>query len=253
MNCYTVCSDICFELLSFQLLQMLSRLPSRLLRSAQMGRVHSPICGCPGCSSTKRLLGRKPLVCCAMSDAYVTVFQGLFAACRPGNVTVRGRKVISLICYSLFRGKGRPISPHVNIYKFPVPAISSITNRVTGTALSVGEYCSGLQWWRAFLSMSECRSFFFFGVCFRLLGCWDLGCSQQRFQRSCTRYRLGKPFDRLSCQVGCGFPPGLSYCFWLSTSGTTALVGLRINLFSFFLSFERARVRVRVCYVCLAL
>jgi hypothetical protein len=32
----------------------------------------------------------------------------------------------------------RPISPHVTIYKFPTPAISSITNRVTGVAMSVG-------------------------------------------------------------------------------------------------------------------
>jgi succinate dehydrogenase (ubiquinone) cytochrome b560 subunit len=37
---------------------------------------------------------------------------------------------------------GRPVSPHVTIYAFPVGAISSITNRVTGCALSVG--CAGL-------------------------------------------------------------------------------------------------------------
>mmetsp|Transcript_32212 Transcript_32212/g.56549 ORF Transcript_32212/g.56549 Transcript_32212/m.56549 type:complete len:166 (+) Transcript_32212:68-565(+) len=36
----------------------------------------------------------------------------------------------------------RPISPHVNIYKFPVAALSSITNRVTGCLLSVG--CFGV-------------------------------------------------------------------------------------------------------------
>lgn len=34
--------------------------------------------------------------------------------------------------------KGRPVSPHVTIYKFPVAAISSITNRVTGVVLSGG-------------------------------------------------------------------------------------------------------------------
>jgi succinate dehydrogenase (ubiquinone) cytochrome b560 subunit len=33
---------------------------------------------------------------------------------------------------------GRPISPHVTIFKFPITALSSITNRVTGVALSVG-------------------------------------------------------------------------------------------------------------------
>ena len=37
---------------------------------------------------------------------------------------------------------GRPVSPHVTIYAFPVTALSSITNRVTGCVLSVG--CAGL-------------------------------------------------------------------------------------------------------------
>lgn len=32
----------------------------------------------------------------------------------------------------------RPISPHVTIYDFPVPALSSITNRATGVAMGVG-------------------------------------------------------------------------------------------------------------------
>jgi succinate dehydrogenase (ubiquinone) cytochrome b560 subunit len=35
--------------------------------------------------------------------------------------------------------KGRPVSPHVTIYKFPPVAISSITNRVTGVILTGGE------------------------------------------------------------------------------------------------------------------
>lgn len=33
---------------------------------------------------------------------------------------------------------GRPVSPHLTIYAFPVGALSSITNRVTGCALAVG-------------------------------------------------------------------------------------------------------------------
>jgi succinate dehydrogenase (ubiquinone) cytochrome b560 subunit len=33
---------------------------------------------------------------------------------------------------------GRPVSPHVTIYAFPVTALSSITNRVTGIMLSFG-------------------------------------------------------------------------------------------------------------------
>jgi succinate dehydrogenase (ubiquinone) cytochrome b560 subunit len=37
---------------------------------------------------------------------------------------------------------GRPVSPHVTIYAFPITALSSIANRVTGVALSFG--CLGL-------------------------------------------------------------------------------------------------------------
>jgi len=33
---------------------------------------------------------------------------------------------------------GRPVSPHVAIYSFPITALTSITNRVTGVALSFG-------------------------------------------------------------------------------------------------------------------
>ncbi|ETV96110.1 succinate dehydrogenase, cytochrome b556 subunit [Aphanomyces invadans] len=33
---------------------------------------------------------------------------------------------------------GRPVSPHVEIYAFPITALSSITNRVTGIAMSGG-------------------------------------------------------------------------------------------------------------------
>jgi succinate dehydrogenase (ubiquinone) cytochrome b560 subunit len=41
---------------------------------------------------------------------------------------------------------GRPVSPHVTIYKFPITALSSITNRVTGVALSVGESTAGFSY-----------------------------------------------------------------------------------------------------------
>lgn len=33
---------------------------------------------------------------------------------------------------------GRPVSPHVTIYQFPITALTSIANRVTGVALSIG-------------------------------------------------------------------------------------------------------------------
>merc|ERR1719296_212311 len=37
-----------------------------------------------------------------------------------------------------FSTQKRPISPHVTIYKFPLPAISSVLNRVCGGGLTVG-------------------------------------------------------------------------------------------------------------------
>lgn len=36
---------------------------------------------------------------------------------------------------------GRPVSPHVTIYKFPVTALSSITNRVTGVGIIILLLC----------------------------------------------------------------------------------------------------------------
>jgi succinate dehydrogenase (ubiquinone) cytochrome b560 subunit len=40
------------------------------------------------------------------------------------------------------KNTGRPVSPHVTIYNFPIAALASITNRVTGCALSFG--CLGV-------------------------------------------------------------------------------------------------------------
>jgi succinate dehydrogenase (ubiquinone) cytochrome b560 subunit len=44
----------------------------------------------------------------------------------PGSYTERQNKT------------GRPVSPHVTIYAFPVAALSSIVNRVTGVCLTIG-------------------------------------------------------------------------------------------------------------------
>jgi hypothetical protein len=33
----------------------------------------------------------------------------------------------------------RPLSPHVSIYRFPLPALTSITNRATGSGLTAGK------------------------------------------------------------------------------------------------------------------
>lgn len=40
--------------------------------------------------------------------------------------------------------KNRPISPHVQIFKFPLPAMVSITTRFTGAGLSAGIALTGI-------------------------------------------------------------------------------------------------------------
>ncbi len=67
--------------------------------------------------------------------------------------------------------KGRPVSPHVTIYKFPPAALSSITNRVTGVVLTGGEllehsllYISHLSFradWYWGFGIGRCRCTFF--------------------------------------------------------------------------------------------
>lgn len=64
------------------------------------------------------------------STAPASLILSRFASTVPGNGPVRPIE--------------RPISPHVTIYQFPIAAISSITNRATGVALSVGVIGAGL-------------------------------------------------------------------------------------------------------------
>jgi len=67
----------------------------------------------------------------ASSGAYIARQQSAFPEHRIG-VSSSGAKV------------ERPISPHVTIYSQPIPAISSITNRVTGVLLTIGVSAMGL-------------------------------------------------------------------------------------------------------------
>ncbi len=39
---------------------------------------------------------------------------------------------------------GRPVSPHVTIYSFPLAAITSVTHRITGGLLTIGMYGVGI-------------------------------------------------------------------------------------------------------------
>lgn len=42
-------------------------------------------------------------------------------------------------------GSGRPLSPHLQVYKLPLTAVLSITHRITGVGLAVGTLL--LTWW----------------------------------------------------------------------------------------------------------
>jgi hypothetical protein len=50
-------------------------------------------------------------------------------------------RVLSTESYTEKQAKlGRPVSPHVTIYKFPASALTSIANRVTGCVLWGGKW-----------------------------------------------------------------------------------------------------------------
>ena len=49
--------------------------------------------------------------------------------------------------------KTRPLSPHLQIYKLPLPALMSITHRLTGVVLSSGTVL--LTFWLVMLSAGE--------------------------------------------------------------------------------------------------
>mmetsp|Transcript_19886 Transcript_19886/g.28588 ORF Transcript_19886/g.28588 Transcript_19886/m.28588 type:complete len:157 (+) Transcript_19886:90-560(+) len=55
------------------------------------------------------------------------------------NGLVTKHSVRSMATYTEKQEKtGRPVSPHVMIYSFPIVAISSITNRITGVGMAAG-------------------------------------------------------------------------------------------------------------------
>ncbi|MDH5797227.1 MAG: succinate dehydrogenase, cytochrome b556 subunit [Paracoccaceae bacterium] len=47
----------------------------------------------------------------------------------------------------------RPLSPHISIYRFQLPAITSILTRITGNALLVGAFL--VVWWLLAAATSE--------------------------------------------------------------------------------------------------
>jgi succinate dehydrogenase (ubiquinone) cytochrome b560 subunit len=61
------------------------------------------------------------------------------------NIVVRSLSTENGPTYSQQQAaKGRPVSPHVTIYAFPITAVSSVANRFTGLALFGGVYYIGI-------------------------------------------------------------------------------------------------------------
>ena len=63
-----------------------------------------------------------------------------FRSVSLASVTPQSRAitVLSPEEYEAQKKPDRPLSPHVTIYKFPLPALTSITTRATGAALTFG-------------------------------------------------------------------------------------------------------------------
>ncbi len=51
------------------------------------------------------------------------------------------------------RDRARPLSPHLQIFKFRIPLITSILHRLTGAALVVGSFV--MLWWLVSLAQGE--------------------------------------------------------------------------------------------------
>ena len=79
----------------------------------------------------------------SVSSFYIKPYSMMIASRRVvSRLTQVGRQSAALSSVESYTEKqakkGRPVSPHVSIYKFPIVALSSITNRVTGVLLSIG-------------------------------------------------------------------------------------------------------------------
>lgn len=92
----------------------------------------------PNSSSTSSSVLRHRLPIATMSLLAITKK----AAPRAATAAARATRATSTAAAQTYSERqaalGRPVSPHVEIYAFPVTALSSITNRATGVALTIG-------------------------------------------------------------------------------------------------------------------
>lgn len=110
---------------------------------------------------------------------------------------------------------GRPLSPHLTWYRFPLPVITSITHRVTGIVLSAGAIA--LAWWLSSVSIGGRP----FALTQALIGSWFgvlalFGWSVAFF------YHLSNGIRHLAFDLGLGFGLSRAYATGYAVFGATA-------------------------------
>jgi succinate dehydrogenase / fumarate reductase cytochrome b subunit len=120
----------------------------------------------------------------------------------------------------------RPVSPHIGIYRWPITMFSSILNRATGVALSVGTLL--LVWWLVAAAAGPAgfalvQEFLISPLGLLLL----LGWSASLF------YHLFAGIRHLAWDMGYGFAkPGLNPVSWAVLAGT-GLATLLLWIFAY--------------------
>ena len=72
-----------------------------------------------------------------------SVLRGASSRSQPQALALVSRHKSAASYTERMEQTGRPISPHITIYKFPIVALSSGTTRFTGFALSIGTWGIG--------------------------------------------------------------------------------------------------------------
>ncbi|WP_298957267.1 succinate dehydrogenase, cytochrome b556 subunit [uncultured Methylobacterium sp.] len=110
---------------------------------------------------------------------------------------------------------GRPLSPHLTWYRFPLPAITSVTHRATGIVLSVGTVA--LAWWICAVAMGG-RAF---AVTQDVLGSW-LGILALFGWSVAFFYHLSNGIRHLAFDLGLGFDLPKAYATGYAVFAATA-------------------------------
>lgn len=117
----------------------------------------------------------------------------------------------------------RPISPHLSIYRFEIPAITSITHRITGSGLAVATLALTAWLWAAAYSP----------VWFETLQGWAAAWWGQAFLFLCTLgffYHLCNGIRHLFWDIGKGFIIGTA----MKTGYAAIFISIALTLVTWF-------------------